>query len=72
VKGVDLGAAVIAARQAALLLNGGSRHGGKPPMARRSPPESSWMNASPQLGAAPPVRELGTTQPLRPAPRRRS
>jgi single-stranded-DNA-specific exonuclease len=71
VRGVDLGAAVIAARQEGLLINGGGHamaagltvaHTSLPDLAR-------FLDAriAPQLGAAPPVRELGIDAALSPA-----
>src|SRR5260221_2510610 len=70
VKGVDLGAAVIAARQAGLLINGGGHamaagltvaHGALAEL-------SKFLDEriAPQLGVAPPVRELGIDAALAP------
>ena len=71
VRGVDLGAAVIAARQSGLLLNGGGHamaagvtvaHSALPAFA-----EFLEGRLAPQLGAAPAVRELGIDAALSPA-----
>ncbi|HQS15218.1 single-stranded-DNA-specific exonuclease RecJ [Reyranella sp.] len=71
VRGVDLGAAVIAARQAGLLVNGGGHA-----MAAGLTVARDWLpelnrfldeRIAPQLGAAPPVRELGIDAALAPA-----
>jgi single-stranded-DNA-specific exonuclease len=70
VKGVDLGAAVIAARQSGLLINGG----GHAMAAGLTVTKASLADLSkflderiaPQLGAAPPVRELGIDAALAP------
>lgn len=63
VRGVDLGAAVIAARQAGLLVNGGGHAmAAGLTVARDSLPALAGFldeRIAPQLGAAPPVRELG-------------
>ncbi|MGD9883399.1 MAG: single-stranded-DNA-specific exonuclease RecJ [Reyranella sp.] len=70
VRGVDLGAAVIAARQSGLLLNGGGHamaagvtvaRGALPAFA-----EFLDRRIAPQLGAAPAVRELGIDAALAP------
>lgn len=71
VKGVDLGAVVIAARQAGLLINGG----GHAMAAGLTVAKGALADLSrflderiaPQLGAAPPVRELGIDAALSPA-----
>ena len=71
VRGVDLGAAVIAARQTGLLLNGGGHamaagvtvtRGALPAFA-----EFLEQRIAPQLGSAPAVRELGIDAALAPA-----
>ncbi len=71
VRGVDLGAAVLAARQQGLLVNGGGHA-----MAAGLTVERSRIaeladfldqRIAPQLGAAPPVRELGIDAALAPA-----
>lgn len=71
VRGVDLGAAVISARQAGLLVNGGGHA-----MAAGLTVARDSLSAlerflderiAPQLGAAPPVRELGIDAALTPA-----
>jgi len=71
VRGVDLGAAVIAARQAGLLVNGGGHAmAAGLTVARESLPELTRFldeRIAPQLGAAPPVRELGIDAALAPA-----
>ncbi|WP_422036132.1 single-stranded-DNA-specific exonuclease RecJ [Reyranella sp.] len=71
VRGVDLGAAVIAARQAGLLVNGGGHAmAAGLTVARDSLPELNRFldqRIAPQLGAAPPVRELGIDAALAPA-----
>ncbi len=71
VRGVDLGAAVIAARQAGLLVNGGGHAmAAGLTVARDSLPELTRFldeRIAPQLGAAPPVRELGIDAALAPA-----
>ena len=70
VKGVDLGAAVIAARQAGLLVNGGGHAmAAGLTVARGTLPDLARFLADrigPQLGAAPPVRELGIDAALAP------
>lgn len=71
VRGVDLGAAVIAARQAGLLVNGGGHAmAAGLTVARTSLPDLiHFLDAriAPQLGAAPAVRELGIDAALAPA-----
>ena len=71
VRGVDLGAAVIAARQAGLLVNGGGHAmAAGLTVARDSLPELSRFldeRIAPQLGAAPAMRELGIDAALAPA-----
>ena len=71
VRGVDLGAVVIAARQAGLLVNGGGHAmAAGLTVARESLPELTRFldeRIAPQLGAAPPVRELGIDAALAPA-----
>ncbi len=71
VRGVDLGAAVIAARQAGLLVNGGGHAmAAGLTVARDSLPELGRFldeRIAPQLGAAPSVRELGIDAALAPA-----
>lgn len=71
VRGVDLGAAVIAARQAGLLLNGGGHAmAAGLTVARPALPELAHFldtRIAPQLGAAPAVRELGIDAALAPA-----
>lgn len=71
VRGVDLGAAVIAARQEGLLINGGGHAmAAGLTVARTGLPElASYLDRriAPQLGAAPPVRELGIDAALTPA-----
>ena len=71
VRGVDLGAAVIAARQAGLLVNGGGHAmAAGLTVARDSLPELTRFldeRIAPLLGAAPPVRELGIDAALAPA-----
>ena len=71
VRGVDLGAAVIAARQTGLLLNGGGHamaagvtvaRGALPAFA-----EFLEQRIAPQLGSAPAIRELGIDAALAPA-----
>jgi single-stranded-DNA-specific exonuclease len=70
VKGVDLGAAVIAARQAGLLVNGGGHAmAAGLTVARESLPALAKFlddRIAPQLGVAPPVRELGIDAALAP------
>lgn len=71
VRGVDLGAAVIAARQAGLLVNGGGHAmAAGLTVARDSLPELTRFldeRIAPQLGAAPAMRELGIDAALAPA-----
>lgn len=71
VRGVDLGASVIAARQAGLLVNGGGHAmAAGLTVERDSLPELTRFldeRIAPQLGAAPPVRELGIDSALAPA-----
>jgi len=71
VRGVDLGASVIAARQAGLLVNGGGHAmAAGLTVACDSLPELTRFldeRIAPQLGAAPPVRELGIDSALAPA-----
>lgn len=71
VRGVDLGAAVIAARQAGLLVNGGGHAmAAGLTVAREALPELAHFldtRIAPQLGAAPAVRELGIDAALAPA-----
>ena len=71
VRGVDLGAAVIAARQAGLLVNGGGHAmAAGLTVARQALPELAHFldtRIAPQLGAAPAVRELGIDAALAPA-----
>ena len=71
VRGVDLGAAVIAARQAGLLVNGGGHAmAAGLTVARTALPDLiHFLDAriAPQLGAAPAVRELGIDAALAPA-----
>jgi single-stranded-DNA-specific exonuclease len=71
VRGVDLGAAVLAARQAGLLVNGGGHAmAAGLTVARAALPELvRFLDAriAPQLGAAPAVRELGIDAALAPA-----
>lgn len=71
VRGVDLGAAVIAARQAGLLVNGGGHAmAAGLTVARATLPELiDFLDTriAPQLGAAPAVRELGIDAALAPA-----
>lgn len=63
VRGVDLGAAVIAARQAGFLVNGGGHAmaAGLTVTRESLPALGRFLDdrIGPQLGAAPPVRELG-------------
>lgn len=70
VRGVDLGTAVIAARQAGLLLNGGGHAmAAGLTVARQALPDLAKFldeRITPQLGAAPPVRELGIDAALTP------
>ena len=71
VRGVDLGAAVIAARQEGLLVNGGGHAmAAGLTVSRDSLPELTRFldeRIAPQLGAAPSVRELGIDAALAPA-----
>ncbi len=71
VKGVDLGAAVLAARQAGLLVNGGGHAmAAGLTVARDAIPELARFldeRIAPQLGMAPAVRELGIDAALVPA-----
>lgn len=71
VRGVDLGAAVIAARQAGLLVNGGGHAMAAGLTVTRDalPGLGRFLDEriAPQLGAAPPVRELGIDAALAPA-----
>jgi single-stranded-DNA-specific exonuclease len=71
VRGVDLGAAVIAARQAGLLMNGGGHAmAAGVTVARDVLPELARFldeRLAPQLGAAPAVRERGIDAALSPA-----
>ncbi|TAJ89905.1 single-stranded-DNA-specific exonuclease RecJ [Reyranella sp.] len=71
VRGVDLGAAVIAARQAGLLVNGGGHAmAAGLTVTRGALPElAHFLDAriAPQLGVAPAVRELGIDAALAPA-----
>ncbi len=70
VRGVDLGAAVIAARQAGLLVNGGGHAmaAGLTVTREALPSLARFLDEriAPQLGAAPPVRELGIDAALSP------
>lgn len=70
VRGVDLGAAVIAARQRGLLINGGGHAmaAGLTVARDRLPALAQFLDAriAPQLGAAPAVRELGIDAALAP------
>jgi single-stranded-DNA-specific exonuclease len=70
VKGIDLGAAVIAARQAGLLLNGGGHAmAAGLTVAREALPKlAAFLDQciGPQLGAAPAIRELGIDAALAP------
>ncbi|UYN97605.1 MAG: single-stranded-DNA-specific exonuclease RecJ [Enhydrobacter sp.] len=70
VKGVDLGAAVLAARQAGLLVNGGGHAmAAGLTVAREAISELAKFldeRIAPQLGAAPAVRELGIDAALAP------
>ncbi len=70
VKGVDLGAAVIAARQAGLLVNGGGHAmAAGLTVTREALPELARFlegRIAPHLGTAPPVRELGIDAALAP------
>lgn len=71
VRGVDLGSAVIAARQAGLLINGGGHAmaAGLTVARGQLPALTSFLDerVAPQLGAAPSVRELGIDAALAPA-----
>ena len=71
VRGVDLGAAVIAARQAGLLVNGGGHAmaAGLTVTREALPGLARFLDEriAPQLDAAPPVRELGIDAALSPA-----
>lgn len=71
VRGVDLGNAVLAARQAGLLVNGGGHAMAAGLTVARSAlvDLAAFLEAriAPQLGAAPPVRELGIDAALAPA-----
>jgi single-stranded-DNA-specific exonuclease len=71
VRGVDLGAAVIAARRAGLLVNGGGHAmAAGLTVARDALPDLARFldeRIAPQLGAAPAVRELGIDAALAPA-----
>jgi single-stranded-DNA-specific exonuclease len=71
VRGVDLGAAVIAARQAGLLVNGGGHAmAAGVTVVRDILPELAHFldqRIAPQLGAAPAMRELGIDAALTPA-----
>ena len=70
VRGVDLGAAVIAARQSGLLVNGGGHAmAAGLTVARSALPDLARFldeRIAPQLGAAPAVRELGIDAALTP------
>ncbi len=76
VRGVDLGAAVLAARQAGLLVNGGGHAmaAGLTVMREALAELTRFLDGriAPQLGAAPPMRELGIDAALAPGRRRRS
>jgi single-stranded-DNA-specific exonuclease len=71
VRGVDLGAAVIAARQAGMLINGGGHAmAAGLTVAKSALPELAAFldqRIAPQLGAAPAMRELGIDAALAPA-----
>src|SRR6185503_3384447 len=71
VRGIDLGNAVLAARQAGLLVNGGGHAmAAGLTVARGALVDlAAFLEAriAPQLGAAPPVRELGIDAALAPA-----
>ena len=70
VRGVDLGAAVISARQAGLLVNGGGHAmaAGLTVARQTLPALAAFLDEriAPQLGAAPAVRELGIDAALAP------
>jgi single-stranded-DNA-specific exonuclease len=70
VRGVDLGAAVISARQAGLLVNGGGHAmaAGLTVARQMLPALAAFLDEriAPQLGAAPAVRELGIDAALAP------
>ncbi|HEY2611917.1 MAG TPA: single-stranded-DNA-specific exonuclease RecJ [Reyranella sp.] len=70
VRGVDLGAAVIAARQSGLLVNGGGHAmaAGLTVVRSALPDLAKFLDEriAPQLGAAPAVRELGIDAALAP------
>jgi len=70
VRGVDLGAAVLAARQSGLLINGGGHAmaAGLTVAREQLPHLARFLDEriAPQLGAAPPVRELGIDAALAP------
>src|SRR4029077_699583 len=70
VRGVDLGAAVLAARQSGLLVNGGGHAmaGGLPVARAQLPHLARFLDdrLAPQLGEAPAVRELGIDAALAP------
>ena len=71
VRGVDLGAAVLAARQSGLLINGGGHAmaAGLTVAKNALPDLAKFLDEriAPQLGAAPAVRELGIDAALAPA-----
>jgi len=71
VRGVDLGAAVLAARQSGLLINGGGHAMAAGLTVARDllPVLSKFLDEriAPQLGAAPAIRELGIDAALLPA-----
>jgi single-stranded-DNA-specific exonuclease len=70
VRGVDLGAAVLAARQSGLLINGGGHAmaAGLTVAREQLPHLAQFLDArlAPLLGTAPPVRELGIDAALAP------
>ena len=70
VRGVDLGAAVLAARQSGLLINGGGHAmaAGLTVAREQLPHLAQFLDEriAPQLGEAPPVRELGIDAALAP------
>ncbi|HTE36507.1 MAG TPA: single-stranded-DNA-specific exonuclease RecJ [Reyranella sp.] len=70
VRGVDLGAAVLAARQSGLLINGGGHAmaAGLTVAREQLPHLAQFLDEriAPQLGDAPPVRELGIDAALAP------